>query len=88
MIIINNVCVCVCCIDLTPQIQQPVLMAPQYPPCLSKAVGGSQENECHRLGRKISGAGEQLPVSECLILYMLYSYTCYPRCNSCFLFTE
>lgn len=44
-------------LDLTPQIQQPLLMASQQHPRLSKAVGGSQEDERHRLGRKNPGAG-------------------------------
>lgn len=47
------------CSDHTSQVQQSVLVAPQQLPHLSEAVGGSQEDECHRLGRKNPGAGEK-----------------------------
>ncbi len=43
--------------DLTPQIQQSLLVASQQHPRLSEAVGGSQEDERHRLGRENLGAG-------------------------------
>lgn len=66
--IIEKIIVCVCfhiitdesfCPDHTSQVQQSVLVAAQQLPCLSEAVGGPQEDERHRLGRKNPGAGEK-----------------------------
>lgn len=47
------------CSDHAAQVQQSVLLASEQLPCLSEAVGGSQEDERHRLGRKNPGAGEK-----------------------------
>ncbi len=61
------------CVDLPAQVQQSLLVASQQHPGLSEAVGGSQEDESHRLGRKKPGAGQQPPVNKCRMVYILYN---------------
>lgn len=67
------------CVDHTHQIQQSLLVASQYRPGLSETVGGSQEDECHRLGRENPGAGQCPPGSGSLMsdtVFMLIQAAC------------
>lgn len=62
------------CLDHTSQVQQPLLVAPQQLPRPKEAVGGSQEDERHRLGRKNPAAGEKpATIAATLLLISVYS---------------